>query len=117
MTDPIRTTRNSRTKILAAGPARILAAGSNAGKTLAGGSGLHKNETLRYPAVSSSFRRPRAHRRTAAFAKSSPQPPSRPQGWPQSTRGYHPERSKGFLFDCNIIEQRPSSSQHLLEIC
>ena len=55
MTSALRTTRNSRTKILAAGPARIFAAGSNAGQTLAGGSGLHKNETLRDPAVSSPF--------------------------------------------------------------
>ena len=89
MTRAIRTTRNSRTKIFAACPARIFAAGSNAGKNPCGWLRIARKRSLRYPAVSSSFRRRRAHRRTAAFVKCIPQPPRRPhrgQGWPHSMR-------------------------------
>jgi hypothetical protein len=50
-------------------PRKYFVTGSNAGKTLAGGSGCTDNATLRYPAVSSSLRRRRAHRRTEAFVK------------------------------------------------
>ena len=108
MTSAIRTTRNSRTKIFAACPAKIFAAGSNAGKKpLRVAPDFTK--TKRFVTRQSRVRfadagRTAAPQRSPSAFRSHPAGLKSSQGLPQSRRDCHPEHSEGSLFGCNLSE-------------